>query len=141
MSLADTVERLRMEYSAQIEYTFDSRARGRKLKCSFCNRQGIHEPFSQLKMILRQQKVAHIDGKLLPFRVKSLSTKTVRLYQRAQSMVNLWFIDPCDRPYKYQVVLDEHVVQHMNKLKELTDDERLQFLRKVFKINSIKLVT
>ena len=38
------------------------------------------------------------------------------------------------RPYKYQIVLEEHVVQHMNKLKELTDDERLQFLRKDFKV-------
>ena len=43
-------------------------------------------------------------------------------------------IDPCNRPYKYQIVLDEHVIEHMNKLKELTDDERLQFLRKVLKI-------
>ena len=43
-------------------------------------------------------------------------------------------MDPCNRPYKYQIVLDEHVIEHMNKLKELTDDERLQFLRKVFKI-------
>ena len=52
-------------------------------------------------------------------------------------------MDPCNRPYKYQIVLDEHVIEHMNKLKELTDDERLQFLRKVFKIlrMACKLVT
>ena len=38
MNLADTVEKLRMEYSSVIEYTFDSRARTRKLKCNFCHR-------------------------------------------------------------------------------------------------------
>lgn len=75
MSLADTVERLRMEYSSAIEYSFDSRARGRKLKCNFCN-----------------------------------------------------------RPYKYQLVLDEHVIKHMNELKKLTDDERRHLLRRVFKM-------
>ena len=62
MSLADTVERLRMEYSAQIEYTFDSRARGRKLKCSFCNRQRIHEPFPQLKVILSQLELLLMEN-------------------------------------------------------------------------------
>ena len=38
MSLADTVERLQMEYSSVIEYTIDSRARTKKLKCNFCHR-------------------------------------------------------------------------------------------------------
>ena len=106
MSLADTVERLRMEYSAHVEYTFDGRARGRKLKCSFCNRQGIHEPFCLSLKVISQSWSVGLTGES----------------------------GPCNRPYKYQIVLDEHVIEHMNKLKELTDDERLQFLRWVFNL-------
>ena len=43
----------------------------------------------------------------------------------------------CNRPYKYQVIMDEHVItRHMNLLKTLTDDERLEFLRKYIKDES-----
>ena len=43
----------------------------------------------------------------------------------------------CNQPFKYQVVMDEHVVtRHMNLLKTLTDDERLEFLRKYIKDES-----
>ena len=43
----------------------------------------------------------------------------------------------CNRPYKYQVVLDEHVITgHMDLLKTLTDDERLAFLQNYIKDES-----
>ena len=41
----------------------------------------------------------------------------------------------CNRPFKYQMVLDEHVTtKHMTDLKTLTDDERRDFLQKYIKV-------
>ena len=78
MTLADIVEQLAMEYSLQIELSFDHRARTRNLRCNFCN-----------------------------------------------------------RPFKYQMVLEEHVTSnHMTDLKQLTDDERRDFLQKYIKDES-----
>ena len=43
----------------------------------------------------------------------------------------------CNRPFKYQMVLDEHVTtKHMADLKKLTDDERRDFLQKYIKDES-----
>ena len=43
----------------------------------------------------------------------------------------------CNRPFKYQMVLDEHVTtKHMTDLKTLTDDERRDFLLKYIKDES-----
>ena len=43
----------------------------------------------------------------------------------------------CNRAFKYQMVLDEHVTgNHMTDLKQLTDDERRDFLQKYIKDES-----
>ena len=43
----------------------------------------------------------------------------------------------CNRLFKYQMVLDEHVTaNHMTNLKKLTDDERRDFLQKYIKDES-----
>ena len=43
----------------------------------------------------------------------------------------------CNRPFKYQLVLHEHVTaNHMTDLKRLTDDDRRDFLQKYIKDES-----
>ena len=43
----------------------------------------------------------------------------------------------CNRPFKYHMVLDEHVTsKQMTDLKKLTDDERRDFLQKFIKDES-----